>query len=107
MVDGLLKPPLQQVLVALEAECEQPSPAGMDAFHRAVVNRLRHLRRQMEPVNGVEEEQRAHPLVKVLAAPAETRPARRIRCSIAPADSPAQAASSDWLRSSGSVAVMI
>ena len=58
MVDGLLEPALQQVLVAVEGN--QSSRVPMPRFER-----------QMKPVDGVEEEQRPDALVKILAAPAE------------------------------------
>jgi len=62
LVQGLLEAALEQMLVAGEGD-ERAAAGGGGGGRQAF--------RQMEPVDRVKEEQRAHALVEVFAAPAE------------------------------------
>jgi len=106
LVDGFLEPPLQQELVAGERN------AGARVRRRARCPTFRsggsgqELAGQMEAMNGVEEEQRPHALVQILATPPEGIQGGALSRQILERQM-AQAASSAQSRRAGSVVVMM
>ncbi len=93
-VDGFFEAALQKVDVAARRESAAAASAVLS-------------QRKMEAMDGVQEEQRAHALVEIVAACGGSGRARRIRPAIRPAGGAADSASSDRSRIAGSAAVMM
>src|SRR5262249_41633917 len=82
MVDGLLKAPLEQMLVAFEGD-----PTWCHV--RRQVRSTRKLGGQVESVNGIKKKQGAHALIEVLAAPPECVQLRTLTQQLVPRQSSA------------------